>query len=124
MRALAQLDNVVVKLGGLQMPVNGFGFGPPAAARPPTSSEIAAQTFDFYAFVIRVFGPRRCMFESNFPVDRWGTSYRALWNAFKRIAWDVRLGLSDEDRDALFHGTAKRVYNICGGAGEGAGGEE
>ena len=55
------------------------------------------------------------MFESNFPVDRWGTTYRAVWNAFKRIAWDARLGLSGEDRAALFHGTAKRVYGIGSG---------
>jgi predicted TIM-barrel fold metal-dependent hydrolase len=48
------------------------------------------------------------MFESNFPVDKFGASYAALWNAFKRLT----AGASAEEKTALFSGTAMRVYRI------------
>jgi predicted TIM-barrel fold metal-dependent hydrolase len=48
------------------------------------------------------------MFESNFPVDRRSCSYRALWNAFKRMTVD----LSPAERDALFHDTATSFYRL------------
>jgi L-fuconolactonase len=57
---------------------------------------------------IELFGPRRCMFESNFPVDKGMCSYPVLWNAFKRIA----SGASAEEKAALFHDTAARFYNL------------
>jgi len=53
-------------------------------------------------------GPQRAMFESNFPVDKGTCSYQALWNAFKRIA----AGTSNADKQALFSGTATRVYRL------------
>jgi predicted TIM-barrel fold metal-dependent hydrolase len=49
------------------------------------------------------------MFESNFPVDKRYSSYTVLWNAFKRIAQDC----SAEERTALFHDTAVRVYQLA-----------
>ena len=58
--------------------------------------------------MIECFGTDRCMFESNFPVDRMSVSYRVLWNAFKKIARDC----SPDERNALFAGTATRVYNL------------
>jgi predicted TIM-barrel fold metal-dependent hydrolase len=64
----------------------------------------------FYAYGIEAFGPDRCMFESNFPVDRERVSYRTLWNLFKRIA--ARLGLSATEKAGLFSGTAVRVYRL------------
>jgi len=54
------------------------------------------------------FGAGRCHFESNFPVEKVGTGYAALWNAFKRIAQ----GASADEKAALFAGTAKRVYRL------------
>ena len=48
------------------------------------------------------------MFESNYPVDRWGASYPVLWNAFKRLAQ----GYSAEEKRALFAGNAARIYDI------------
>jgi predicted TIM-barrel fold metal-dependent hydrolase len=48
------------------------------------------------------------MFESNFPVDKMGIGYAALWNAFKRIA----AGASADERRALFAGTATRTYRL------------
>ena len=63
----------------------------------------------YYLHTIDVFGPERCMFESNFPVDRLSLSYLVLWNAFKKMTYDF----SDDERDAMFFGTAARVYRIA-----------
>ena len=103
---LAACDNVVAKLGGLVMPLNGFGFHKRAV--PPSSDEVVSATRDYYLHMIDCFGPRRCMFESNFPVDKQSCSYQVLWNAFKKIA----SGFSPGDKAALFHDTATRVYRV------------
>ena len=58
--------------------------------------------------MIECFGPERCMFESNFPVDRFSLSYRTLWNALKKIAAPY----SDAERDQMFRGTAADVYRL------------
>jgi predicted TIM-barrel fold metal-dependent hydrolase len=105
-RALADCPNVVVKLGGLVMPLNGFGFH--KREQPIGSVELAEATRDWYLHAIECFGIERCMFESNFPVDKVSVSYRVLWNSFKRIA----AGFSPAERSALFHDTAVRVYRL------------
>lgn len=104
--ALAGCDNVVAKLGGLAMPDNGFGWN--AAAQPPTSDEFVAAQRRYYLHTIECFGPERCMFESNFPVDRFSLSYRTVWNGFKKLVADFK----PTERDAMFFGTAARVYRI------------
>src|SRR5499426_2030293 len=109
-RELAGCPNVVVKLGGLVMPLNGFGFH--RAERPATSTELVQATGDWYRHAIDCFGPGRCMFESNFPVDKASCSYHVLWNAFKSLT----RGFSAANRAALFHDTAARVYRIDGAA--------
>ena len=103
---LAGCENVVVKLGGLVMDINGFGFD--ERDLPPDSQELAAVTRDYYLHTIDCFGPDRCMFESNFPVDKQSCSYTVLWNSFKRISE----GMSEAERTALFSGTASRVYRL------------
>ncbi|HEU5194917.1 MAG TPA: amidohydrolase family protein [Methylomirabilota bacterium] len=105
-KTVAECPNVVAKLGGLVMPLNGFGFHKRAA--PPDSAELAAATRDWYLHAIDCFGPARCMFESNFPVDKVSASYRVLWNSFKRIT----ASFSKDDKAALFHDTAARVYRV------------
>jgi L-fuconolactonase len=104
---ISRCENVVAKLGGLAMPDNGFGWN--AAERPPTSDEFVAAQGRYYHHMIECFGAERCMFESNFPVDRMSLSYRVLWNGLKKL---VR-GASDDERDALFAGTATRVYRLA-----------
>ena len=104
--ALSRCPNVVVKLGGLTMPICGFGFHKRDA--PPGSEELAETLGPYYRLCIEQFGPDRCMFESNFPVDKASCSYEVLWNAFKRIA----AGFSAEERAALFHDTAVRAYRL------------
>jgi L-fuconolactonase len=104
--AVATSANVVAKIGGLAMPDNGFGWN--TAARPPTSDEFIAQQGRYYLHTIEQFGPQRCMFESNFPVDRLSLSYRTVWNAFKKMVADF----SDDERDAMLRGTAARTYRL------------
>jgi L-fuconolactonase len=106
--AVAQSPNVVVKLGGIQMPVNGFNWH--TRQRPPSSDELVAATSPWYLHAIEAFGPARCMFESNFPVDRASCSYDVLWNQFKKLTKQFR---SDE-RSAMFFGTAARTYRLPG----------
>ena len=106
MKELATCPNVVVKLGGLVMTINGFGFH--KCDKPPTSDELVAATSPYYMFTIEQFGPNRCMFESNFPVDKVSCSYAVLWNSFKKLTQDF----SAEERAALFRGTALRVYRL------------
>ncbi len=103
---LARCRNVVAKLGGLQMPICGFGWH--KQPRPPSSEDLARVLGPYYLHCIAEFGPDRCMFESNFPVDKASCSYTVLWNGFKRVTGDF----SSTERAALFHDTAARVYRL------------
>ena len=103
---LAQCKNVFAKLGGIVMPINSFGFH--KQDLPATSDQIVAATGRYHRHAIEVFGAERCMFESNFPVDKQSCSYHVLWNAFKKIAADA----SESDKNALFHDTAARAYRL------------
>ncbi|MBW2415233.1 MAG: amidohydrolase family protein [Deltaproteobacteria bacterium] len=103
---LASCENVSVKVGGMTMPINGFEFH--KRDTPPGSVELAEALSPWYLHVIERFGPDRCMFESNFPVDRASCSYTVLWNAFKRMS----SGYSESERDDLFRGTARRFYRL------------
>lgn len=106
--ALAACPNVFAKLGGLNMALNGFGWHD--RAHPPGSEELAQATRHYYLHAIECFGPDRCMFESNFPVDKLSCSYAVIWNSFKRMT----AGFSGTERAALFHDTAARVYRLDG----------
>ncbi|HYR89329.1 MAG TPA: amidohydrolase family protein [Terriglobia bacterium] len=103
---LARCPNVVAKVGGIQMAVNGYGWH--ERKRPPTSDELLAANRDWYLYTIDRFGPTRCMFESNFPVDRLSCSYTVVWNQFKKLT----KGFSPSERSAMFHDTAMRVYRL------------
>lgn len=106
MAALAECSNVYAKLGGMAMPDNGFGWHD--AANPATSDELVAAQKEYYLHTIECFGVNRCMFESNFPVDKLSISYPVLWNALKKMVTDF----SEEEKTALFYGTAADVYQI------------
>jgi predicted TIM-barrel fold metal-dependent hydrolase len=103
---LAKCPNVVAKVGGIQMIVNGYGWH--ERKQPPTSDELLAANRDWYLYTIEHFGPTRCMFESNFPVDRLSCSYTVVWNQFKKLT----KGFSASERAAMFHDTAMRVYRL------------
>ena len=103
---LARCANVTVKLGGLGMATAGHGFHAQQVA--PTSEAMANAFRAQVLAAIDLFGPNRCMFESNFPVDKISGSYAVLWNAFKRLA----SSFSADEKDALFRRTAARVYRL------------
>ena len=103
---IAECANVHAKLGGLAMPDNGFGWD--KNDNPPSSNEFEEAQHPYYLHAIECFGPDRCMFESNFPVDRLSVSYQVLWNGLKKIVTDF----SEDEKDHLFYGTASRVYRV------------
>lgn len=103
---LAQCDNIVVKLGGLAMAINGFQWH--KQELPPSSEQLAEATRPYLLHCIEQFGPERCMFESNFPVDKVSCSYNILWNSFKRVTSNF----SDVDKKAMYHDTAVKFYSI------------
>jgi predicted TIM-barrel fold metal-dependent hydrolase len=103
---LATCPNVVAKLGGINMPLNGFGWD--KRDRPATSDELVSATGRYYEHTIDRFGPSRCMFESNFPVDKASCSYAVLFNAFKKLA----AGFPQDEKNAMFRTTAERVYRL------------
>jgi L-fuconolactonase len=106
MAALAGCPNVYVKLGGFGMEM--FGFGWHERPRPPDSSSLAEAMAPYFSWCIERFGTGRCMFESNFPVDKRSYSYTVIWNAFKRLSKDISPG----ERRRLFLDNAVSAYRL------------
>jgi predicted TIM-barrel fold metal-dependent hydrolase len=107
LEALGRLPNVAVKLGGLGNPFSAHSAQ--FAGRRPTSEALADAWRPIFETCIEAFGADRCLFESNFPVDGATADYAVVWNAFKRIAEHA----SEREKDALFSGTAARLYRIA-----------
>ena len=103
---LSESKNVYAKLGGLAMTVNGWNFH--KQDKPASSDQIADMHHEYYLHTIKCFGVERCMFESNFPVDKRSVSYHVLWNAFKKMTSEF----SNEDKNKLFFQNAKDVYGV------------
>ena len=106
LKRLARCANAYVKLGGLGSPRTGFSFRD--RPRPPDSEELAGLWRPYVETCIELFGANRCMFESNFPVDKQYYSYRTVWNAFKRIT----AACPAAQRAALFSQTAIDCYGL------------
>jgi predicted TIM-barrel fold metal-dependent hydrolase len=104
--AIAACENTVAKLGGLAMPDNGFGYH--LGAEPPSSDQLLADQRRWYEHTIECFGPDRCMFESNFPMDKLSAPATVVWNMFQKLVADF----TDDEQTALFSGTASRVYSL------------
>jgi predicted TIM-barrel fold metal-dependent hydrolase len=105
-RDVARCPNVVVKLGGMGMRVAALGWE--QQPEPVSSETMAAAWRPYVETCIKEFGANRCMFESNFPVDKGSYAYAAYWNAAKRLA----SGASAGEKADLFHGTATRFYRL------------
>ncbi len=105
-KELASCPNVMVKLGGVGMRVNGFEFD--KKPTPPTSEQLEKLWKPFIETCIEAFGAKRAMFQSNFPVDKLSGSYHVYWNAFKRLAAKT----SKEEKAQLFRETARRFYTL------------
>ncbi len=103
---LARCENVYAKLGGVVMPINGFGFHKRDV--PANSDELVAASGRYHRHAIDCFGVERCMFESNFPVDKASCSYPVLWNAFKKMVIDA----SEAEKSWLFHDSAAAAYRL------------
>lgn len=104
--ALAGCPNVRVKLSGLGMRLSGFGFE--EGALPPSSDALARVWRPWVMTALDLFGARRCMWGSNFPVDKGSYSYGTGLNAAKLLLE----GASEEERQDVFWRTAARHYNI------------
>jgi predicted TIM-barrel fold metal-dependent hydrolase len=104
--AAAACPNIVIKLGGLGMTRCGFDWH--IRTKPIGSEELADAMAPYLSYCIEQFTPARCMFESNFPVDKVSFSYNVMWNAFKRFSKRYSAG----ERAAMFHDTAVKVYRI------------
>ncbi len=103
---LAKCENVMAKLGGINMVENGFDWH--KQPKPPASEQLMQATRRYYEFTIESFGVDRCMFESNFPVDMVTCGYNVLWNSFKRLTAEYTVN----EKASLFHDTAARVYRL------------
>ncbi|MBF9032658.1 amidohydrolase family protein [Rhodobacterales bacterium HKCCE2091] len=106
LREIAKRPNVVCKTGGLGMPFWGFGFE--EREDPVGSGELAAAWRPFLETAIEAFGADRCMMESNFPPDGRSGGFVPTWNAYKILTANA----SDDEKAALYHGTAARVYDL------------
>ena len=104
--AVAQHENVVCKLGGFGNVISGYPWHRQDV--PPTSQDVADTIRPWLEHCIEHFGPERCMFESNFPVDKNSYAYTTCWNAFKRVTD----GFSASDKAAMYQGTAVRAYRL------------
>jgi L-fuconolactonase len=103
---VAAHDNVSIKLGG----INGFigGFDWTTRPVPPGSADLAEALAPYFERALRLFGVERCLFESNWPVDRSASSYHVAWNAYKRLA----ASLAPSARQALFFSNTNRLYRL------------
>ena len=93
MRKLADQSNVAVKISGLGLVDHSWTV---AGIRP-----IVLET-------IEIFGADRCMFASNFPVDRLYSDFDTVFDAFSEIT----AGFSDAERSSLFSSNAECIYRI------------
>lgn len=106
MARVAKHPNVFLKVGAIPIRLPGAPAG--EASGPPSSETVAKAWTPFVETCVELFGPQRCMFESNFPVQKRWCSYQVVWNAFKRVA----AGASADEKRALFSGTAIRAYRL------------
>jgi predicted TIM-barrel fold metal-dependent hydrolase len=102
---MAKRPNVMMKVGGQGQDWNY----PIGHVDPPTSSTALAEKWrPWFETTIELFGVQRCMFESNFPVDKTACSYGTIWNAFKRVTANA----SADEKAALYAGVARKVYRL------------
>ncbi len=106
LQQLSKFPNLTVKVGGLGMLYTNWDFH--LRAVPPSSDDLVAAWRPYIETVIELFGPERCMMESNFPVDKQSCGYGVLWNAFKKIT----KGCSAADKTKLYRDTAARIYRM------------
>lgn len=103
---LATLPNLRIKVGGFGLKTMGYRFH--EQSTPPSSDQLSRAWMPYFDVLLSTFGADRCMFESNFPVDKGMFSYSVLWNTYKKLAST----LSEDEQHALFYQTACDTYAI------------
>jgi predicted TIM-barrel fold metal-dependent hydrolase len=93
MSRLASFKNVAVKLSGV------------GTFRRKVDSDLIKK---LYGGTVSIFGADRCLFGSNFPVEKVWTDFQGLMNAVRQALSD----LPDPDQKAVFNLTARRIYRI------------
>ncbi|MEZ5853216.1 MAG: amidohydrolase family protein [Hyphomicrobiaceae bacterium] len=106
MKDVAACPNIRIKVGGLGMRL--FGFDIHEGEMPPTSEQVAAAWRPHVETCIALFGAKRAMLESNFPVDKASCSYGVLWNAFKRLTASA----SADEKAWLYRKCAAEAYRL------------
>ncbi len=106
LESLAVFPNISIKLGGFGMKFFGFEFH--TRDVPPDSDTFAAAIRPYTDVCLSLFGADRCMFESNFPVDKASVSAKTLWNAYKKVS----ASCSEAEKEQLFSLTAERCYRL------------
>ena len=107
LRKLAKLENVYLKIGGIGME-NYFGTNWVSRRSPPSSDEVVTVWDERILWCIETFGTEKCMFESNYPVDRQTLPYSVIWNTFQKITQSFTVS----EKDDLFWVTAQSVYGV------------
>jgi predicted TIM-barrel fold metal-dependent hydrolase len=93
MAQLARCPNVVSKLSGLGTFIH---------------RNDATHIAEILVDTVAIFGAERCLFGSNFPIEKLWTTYRELLDAHRAAAAALR----PEQRAAIFGATAMRVYRL------------
>ncbi len=106
MAELAECPNVRVKLSGFFMPVVGWGF------EHRTTPVARQELLDAYAphahFVLQLFGVERCLFASNFPMDKVSLSLAQLYQLYA----DTVADRSEAEQRLLFADNARQIYRL------------
>ncbi|MCC6877947.1 MAG: amidohydrolase family protein [Sandaracinaceae bacterium] len=103
---VAACPNVWCKISGLTMPVLGLGYHEGEAK--PGAQELAEVIAPLAKGALDAFGAERCMFASNFPVDKVSVDMQTLWAAYAEIVRDR----GEDDRRRLFAENATRFYRL------------
>ena len=98
----------MIKLSGLGMRLSNFGFD--EGDRAPSSPALADAWRPWIETCLESFGASRCMYGSNFPVDKASFAYAVGINALKRLM----AGATTEEKNDVFWRSAARFYRLPG----------
>lgn len=106
----AEAPNMLVKIGGLAMLSTAVNAVRVARGDERWTIDTLAEALaPFVEHLIASFGPERCLWESNFPVDGGACDYATLFHAYEKVL----AGLPGDHYDAIMGGNAARVYRIA-----------
>jgi L-fuconolactonase len=104
---LAEHPQLHVKLSGMFMPVVGWGLH--GRRTPATTAQIRDALAPFVEHALACFGAQRCMFASNFPMDKVSLGLPQLYDAYRELVNER----PPAEQRALFHDNALRIYDLA-----------